>query len=408
MGVKCGYGQLMEKKMSNTASGHYSHDFKLDIDKLPVTQIDKISRKIAWCGFVCGILFFILGAFEIISYFMQTSDESYDFSIGSGLTAHQLFVLRYTFDSFILLFGLLIIFLSVVAMRRRKSVYFDGENVKVVYYPLWGKPKVFTDKLYNYLGVLLTVEYYQFGLMNRNRYIIELYHKEGEKRVPLYISTNGDSVRKKWEYYAEKLRMPALFMTDHGLVSRHHNELNKTLREMAKRWNLEALYREDERAPSVLQYKSKRDKVILRERRLFFDVYSILCICGALALGATAVWAVINYAFLLPIIGVWGFMAAMLICLSVAMFAVVCVLSKDVLIITRSEVVLGHNLSILRMDAEFLPKEDIESVDIGHNPVTDRYYLSIISHDNNIVFGKNMPIEDLRWMRGCVIREIVK
>jgi hypothetical protein len=51
---------------------------------------------------------------------------------------------------------------------------------------------------------------------------------------------------------------------------------------------------------------------------------------------------------------------------------------------------------------------NLYALDIGHNPVTDRYYLSIISHDNNIVFGKNMPIEDLRWIRGCVIREIVK
>jgi hypothetical protein len=55
-----------------------------------------------------------------------------------------------------------------------------------------------------------------------------------------------------------------------------------------------------------------------------------------------------------------------------------------------------------------MKKNEIEAVDIGHNPITDRYYLSLISHDKHMVFGKNMPIDDLRWIRGLVIREIVK
>ncbi len=394
--------------MTYQVPNHYSHDFKLDIEKLPTAKTDKIARKIAWWGFFSGIMFFVLGAFEIICYFLKTSDESYNFQTETDFTAHQLFVLRYSFDTFILFFGLLVIILSVIAMRRCKTINFDGENIKVTHYPMWGEPEVLTEKLYNYLGVLLTVEYYQFGLMNRNRYIVELYHKDKKLRVPLYITTSGDGVRKKWEYYAEKMRMPALFMTDRGLVSRHHGELSKTLREMSKRWNLAELFREEEHAPEVFQYKCKKDKVIIRERRLFFDVYSILSVAAAIGLTALTIFSVINYATILPFTGVWGFASILLVCMALVLFITVCILSKDVLIITRSEVVLGHNLSILRMDAEFLPKEDIESVDIGHNPVTDRYYLSIISHDNNIVFGKNIPLRDLRWIRGCVIREIVK
>jgi hypothetical protein len=114
------------------------------------------------------------------------------------------------------------------------------------------------------------------------------------------------------------------------------------------------------------------------------------------------------YPYVIPYIGVLGVITVLLLCFMAIMFISFGIFSKDVLVITKNEVVLGHNVSFLRTDVEFLPKEDIESVDIGHNPITDRYYLSIISHDNNIVFGKNMPIEDLRWIRGCVIREIVK
>ena len=70
--------------------------------------------------------------------------------------------------------------------------------------------------------------------------------------------------------------------------------------------------------------------------------------------------------------------------------------------------ILGHNIIFLRMYAEFLPKNQIEAVDVGHNPTTDRYYLSVISHDRSMVFGKNMPVSDLQWVRGYIIREIVR
>ena len=82
--------------------------------------------------------------------------------------------------------------------------------------------------------------------------------------------------------------------------------------------------------------------------------------------------------------------------------------SKDVLIVTKDNVILGHNILFLKMDADYLPKDDIVSVDIGHNPITERYYLSVITNHRGFVFGKNMPIDDLRWLRGFIIREVVK
>ena len=89
-------------------------------------------------------------------------------------------------------------------------------------------------------------------------------------------------------------------------------------------------------------------------------------------------------------------------------FTILSLFSKDVLIVTPSDIILGHNIMFLRVDAEFLPKDKIEAVDVGHNPITDRYYLSVVSHDRSMVFGKNMPVDDLRWVRGYIIREIVR
>lgn len=394
--------------MGFVAPDHYSYNFKFDIEKLPAIYTDKVSAKISICGIFSGLLFVALGLFELISYFMDLSEENYNFSTMSQVSAKNIFWFRYSFDSFILLFGVLIVFLSVSALLRRKTIFFDGDNIRITHKPLFGGEKVETESLYKYLGVLLKVEYYQFGLINRNRYIIELYHKEKNKRVPLYISTSGDNVRQIWEYYSEKLKMPALFMTDHGLVSRNHNELDKTLKVMSKRWQLDAVYDEEKNAPASLKYKVKSDRVILKERRLFFDVYTILSLLGILILGALMVYAGINYQVVLQYIGFGWFVGALVIGILIIIFSLISIFCKDVLIINKHDLILGHNLTFLRMDIEFMPKDEIESIDIGHNPITDRYYLSVISHNKSMIFGKNMPIDDLRWIRGCLIREIVK
>ncbi|MBP1532428.1 MAG: hypothetical protein ILA52_02905, partial [Alphaproteobacteria bacterium] len=314
----------------------------------------------------------------------------------------------YSFDTFILLFGMLIVGISVAARRRYKTIYFDGENIKIKHQPLWGKPHIENEKLYNYLGVLLKIEHYQFGLINRNRYIIELYHKEKNKRVPLYISTRGHNIRKIWDGYAEKLRMPALFMTDHGLVSRHHNELNSTLKELSKRWHLNVLYREEEHAPASIRYRVKADKVIIKEKKLFFDVYSILAMLGLAVFGSLLVYAGFNHGIITEYIGVKWFAGLMGIGIIFTLLSLVVIFIKDVIVLTPDKLVLGHNLLFVRMNAVIMDKDDISVVDIGHNPITDRYYLSIISHNRSIIFGKNMPIDDLRWIRGCIIREIVR
>lgn len=394
--------------MGFVAPDHYSYKFKFDIEKLPAIYTDKVSAKISICGIFSGLLFVALGLFELISYFMDLSEENYNFSTMSQMSAKEVFWFRYSFDSFILLFGVLIVFLSVSALLRRKTIFFDGDNIRITHKPLFGGEKVETESLYKYLGVLLKVEYYQFGLINRNRYIIELYHKEKNKRVPLYISTSGDNVRQIWEYYSEKLKMPALFMTDHGLVSRNHNELDKTLKVMSKRWQLDAVYDEEKNAPASLKYKVKSDRVILKEKRLFFDVYTILSLLGILILGALMVYAGINYQVVLQYIGFGWFVGALVIGILIIIFSLISIFCKDVLIINKHDLILGHNLTFLRMDIEFMPKDEIESIDIGHNPITDRYYLSVISHNKSMIFGKNMPIDDLRWIRGCLIREIVK
>ena len=390
------------------APDHYIYDFKFDIEQLPAMKKDKLPSRLAVPGVLFGFMLAAMGILELVMYFLNPVPADFDFNLPNQVSYADLQTQRFTFDGIVILMGIAVIFLSVAAMMRYKKIYFDGTNVKIEHKPLLGHIREEKEHLYNYLGVLLKVEYYQLGLINRNRYIIELYHKDKNKRVPLYMSTGGKNIRKIWEYYSRKLRMPALFMTDHGLVSRNHNELNKTLKDMSKKWHLKTLYRSNEDVPLSVRCVDKKNKVIIKERRLFFDVYSILAVFGVALLTALLGYAFANLNVILQYVPQWQFGIFAAVCLAIIIFSLLGIFCKDVLVISEEDVILGHNVPFLRIDTEMLPKNKIEAVDIGHNPTTDRYYLSIISHDKTMIFGKNMPMEDLRWVRGFVIREVVK
>ena len=177
---------------------------------------------------------------------------------------------------------------------------------------------------------------------------------------------------------------------------------------MAKKWQLKALYQDVQIEPESVKCKVKNNKTIVKEKHLFLDAYSILACLGTIFVSGIAAVMLYFHQTVLPFLGVWWFSGILAFCTAVILFSIVSIFSKDVLIVTKRDIILGHNIMFLRMDAEFLPKNQIEAVDVGHNPTTDRYYLSVISHNGSMIFGKNMPVEDLRWVRGYIIREIVK
>ena len=393
--------------MTYSAPDHYSYDFKFDIERLPATQKDRLPNRLSVLGIIFGFFLFALGALELVSYFLGSSQQSYDFDLPQSDVAEALKFQRLSFDGLLIALGLCVLIISIFSLYRFKEIFFNGENIKIIHKYPFRKEHVETEYLYNYLGILLKVEYFQLGLINRNRYVIELYHKDKNKRVPLYMSTSSKDIRKIWEYYSARMHLPALFMTDHGLISRNQNELKKTLRDMAKKWQADSLYH-DEPTPKSLKVSNKKDKLIVKENRLFFDVYSILSMLGILGLGSVCFYAAANYGIITQYIGNIWFFVVMIAILAIIAFALIALFSKDILVISADDILLGHNVPFLRIDSELIKKDKIQAVDIGYNPITERYYLTVISPDKTIIFGKNMPIDDLRWIRSFVIKETVK
>ena len=112
------------------------------------------------------------------------------------------------------------------------------------------------------------IEFFQFGFLNKNKYIIELYHKNKNKIAPLYISTSDKKIRKMWEYYAKGLNLPALIMTDEGMVTRKVEDLDKSLRDLAQDGLIESKYDDRTPLPPSLALVRKRDKTVIKSRTL--------------------------------------------------------------------------------------------------------------------------------------------
>lgn len=94
------------------------------------------------------------------------------------------------------------------------------------------------------------MEFFQFGILNKNKYIVELVHRDPEKTIPLYISTDGTGIYQIWYYYAKRLNMPTVIDTDEGTVKREVPELDKSLKEYLFAKGLIAVYEEAPKTPA--------------------------------------------------------------------------------------------------------------------------------------------------------------
>ena len=193
-----------------------------------------------------------------------------------ALPTYQPTVAPLFFDVVFMLVGLGIGLASVFSYIRYRKFIFDGKNMIIGDRPIFGKKRITTENIKNYLGVRFRIAFYQSGLINCNKYIIELYHKDPSKIVPLYISTSPEGVRKKWKEYARFFKMPALINTDQGLQAIDLKNLDKSIKEMAKLVFVVDDYDSYEDLPDGIRYVRRRDKIVLKARKIIWDAYTFM------------------------------------------------------------------------------------------------------------------------------------
>ncbi len=385
--------------MKQKFATHYSLNFKLNIDNLPSKQADRINLRILLSGIFFGSLLFLLGAFELSNAFQSNTSFLND---KLAQTTYQSHISPLFFDWVIIVLGLGIIASVIFKNLSYKKVFFDGKNITVIKRLAFGKKEVSKTKVSTYQGVLLRIEFVQCGFLPKNRYIIELQSKSSQKNVPLYISTSEKNIRKIWVDYASKLNLPTLFLTDEGVVKREVCDLNKSLKEMENIWHLRESLNPKLKHSFRIALRESPDKKVIKSRKILLDAFNILggflvfCIIGLLALvGFHQVFSE-NALYCLYFFSFW-----------LISFALFVVLRKDKLVIKKDKIVNTHKYLLFSTKHQEIAKNDIKGIYVTLNPLTGRYFLTITSEEKNIIFGKKLPINDLKWIKNYLIQNLI-
>lgn len=374
---------------------HYSHCFALKIDQLPTKNSDRIALRILYPGMLFGLLLAALGVFDLFSAYLPDEKSALSFSQqGVDTWFSPIF-----FDLVIFAVGIGIVFKLFAGYLCYRKIFFDGTNITIVDRAFGGKKTTYKEKLENYEGVQLRIEFFQFGFWNRNRYIIELRHKNLHKVAPLYISMNGRNIRKIWKDYAKKLNLPAIVFKNGDITKIDIEDLDKPLQTLAKEGKISNTFDINSPLPKETVLVRKRDKKVIKVSHVIWDAYNIILLAFLFML-----WCGL-FAFILSgrICPVSGFISgAVLLWLTTLHFR------RDKIAVKKDKLVIVHKFPLRNFKNDELFKKDIEAIEVTENPATGRSFLSIYSNSKMVIFGKKLPLQDLQWVRAFLINDIIK
>ncbi len=373
---------------------HFSSNLRFNLKKLPAIVTDRTSVVWGVCGWFLGILMLWLGIFELMSFFKAEEDSS------------QSLVMVEIFAFAVILIALGLIIYAIFSFIRYKKFYFDGKEFQMIYRPAIGIKHQFREPLENYIGVRLRVLFVQSGLFNKNRYIIDLYHQDSNKIVPLYISTNNKNIRKIWENYARILGMPALSVGDRGLVQRNCEDLDKSVKELALAGKIPFIAGGKLPAPECFKIKENRTQTVIEPNGLYWDTFSTLflfiCIAAIFVLLAGGVYlTIINMKFPWHY---WLFGGILL--LSSFYFALR--LFKSYRLVIKNDSISLHECVIgLSLKQKKITTNVIENIELSYNPTIGRYSISIISDSDVISLDNRLAVSDLMWLKDYILRKLI-
>ena len=381
--------------MSYIAPDHFSYKYELKLNKVPTKQSDRISLSLLIPGLIAGICLIIIGVFELLEGLTPEENSVVNAMIPSWFSITF-------FDCVMILLGIWVIVSLIMTYFSYKKVFYDGKKVTMIYRNPLGVKTTVKENIKKYNGVRFRIEFFQFGFINKNKYIIELHHDDGAKIAPLYISTKEKNIRNIWEYYARQLNLPTIIDTDEGLIKREIKDIGKSLQELHQDGLLLNDFDEKAPLPASIAWVRKKDKSIIKNRKIRVDGYNILA-WFFVAVGT--LFLVTCYETILQKPSAILFSVVLLF---VMIFSVLKSLTKDKLVIKPKKIVIVHKTFFLSRKKYEIMKNEIETIEVAFNPVSERYFIAIIGCGKTVIFGKKLPIQDLQWIKKYLINDIIK
>lgn len=261
----------------------------------------------------------------------------------------------------------------------------------------------------NYKGVLHKERRVKKG---KNSYatlqMIELYHRDPAKCVPLYVAESDDMPRAKWEAYASAFNLPALEEAGGTISARAVEDLDKSVSELAEEGKLEFDY--DPNAPppygvSLNRVTDSRGDVIVLSIRPWTGAFSrvALILAFPVVLMMIVIWLTVpDLAFAQAGLAVGAFgIAAFLALLAVRLFAQRLEITRDAIEVSNLFLPLGRVIGTPRR----MTFAEIENVTV-RSPARQPRQVVITGDNGTLRFGRGLSPEALEWVRGSVIAAI--
>lgn len=383
--------------MSVRIPDHFSTNFKFTFKGLPerpAKAADRTPFSYVLFGFILGIMLLCLGGFELLSFLTVENN------VTPSIFIYEIFAIV------VIVIGFVVITFSIISFIRYKKFIFDGHDFHITYRPAIGIKQKFSEPLENYTGVRLRVLFAQVGLFNKNRYVIDLFHYDTNKIIPLYISTINTDIRKIWEAYSKMFKLPTLSVGDRGLVQRDFHDLNKSLKELAEENKLPYIAGGKLPAPNSINIEETGKSTIVKPSGIYWDflnkIYLSISVLTSIILTSAGVYMTLS-GRLLPS----QYLAFGAILLLLAIYFTTKLFKSYKLEIYEDRIVITKMLFDSQLKADALFNKDIESVELGYDSTLDRYNILIISDNNAIIFGAKLPINDLLWLKDFIIRKLV-
>lgn len=390
--------------MNNLIPSHLSNKLEFNYKNRAAFLTDRAHLKLLLPGIIFGFLLLLLGVYEWFNAFKTGGEEIIP---ANEIQTYQPVLAVWFFDLCFAVVGLSIMVTNILLYIRYNKYKFIGKKVTLIKRPIWRDKVITQEDLKNYTGVRFRVEFLQSGFLTKNRYVIELYHPNPEKIVPLYLSTSADGVRRRWKEYARQFKLPAMIDTDDGLKVIETKNLNKSIGQLYKMGLIKDNYDSYDDLPSAIDYARKKDKIVLKVRKIVWDAYNLLAWLAIFLVASIVLMVMTNLDTFRQIFAstLYSMAAAGIIAIIIA---IQILFRKEKLVIKKHKIVNTHKYMLFSTKHNEIMKKDIEAIEVTENPATGRYFVSIISEDNTITFGAKMAIKDLQWIKKFLIHEIVK
>ncbi len=385
---------------------HLSYEYKLEIDRLPARANDRLSLKVIMPAVFIGLLMALLGILDLNNglYGEAMSDL---YKVADDI--HQPLVNHIVADYSFIILGLGIIAGAIIAHIRYKKIYFNGRVFDVDFKGVFGEAELFSENLRNYRGVRMRVEFFQFGILTKNKYIVELEHIDPGKTIPLYISTDGNGIYDIWHYYAKRLEKPTIMDTDSGLKVVDTQDLNKSLRNYMISTGQSSDYMVIPPLPKAFKYSQKNGKTVLVARKSFWDIFSVVASVWLMVFAAALGFAFYHYEKIVQSTeSPWKLNLGLIAASIILVICLLWMFKKEKIVIKDNRIILVYKFLLLSRKNNDVDVDSLKDIEIMRSPVNNRYYLALISQYNVAAFGTKMPLEDLRWVKKFLIHEILK